>query len=95
MFEEADAQVLGISTDTLASHRMFAQSIGGVPYPLLSDFHPKGMVSQAFGVWNADRGTSWRAVIIIDKQGAIRYKRTWSSGRPDPEEVLEEVRKIA
>jgi len=74
---------------------MFAQSIGGVPYPLLSDFHPKGKVCQAFGVWNPDRGTSRRAVIIVDKQGIIRYRRIWASGRPDPKEILEEVRKVA
>ena len=74
---------------------MFAASLGGLPYPVLSDFHPKGQVAQAYGVWNPDLGTSRRAVIIVDKEGVIRYKRVWQRGRPDPAEVLAEVQKLA
>lgn len=74
---------------------MFAHSVGDLPYPLLSDFHPKGQVAQAYGVWNPDLGASRRAVIIIDKEGIIRYKRVWQTGRPDPAEILSRVRQIA
>ena len=52
---------------------MFAGSMGGLPYPLLSDFHPRGQMAQAYGVWNPDLGTSRRAVIIIDKEGVIQH----------------------
>ena len=74
---------------------MFAQGIGGLPYPLLSDFHPSGQVAQAYGVWNPDLGASRRAVIIVDSEGVIRYKRVWQTGRPDTMEILGEVRKLA
>lgn len=87
--------MLGISADSQHSHRMFAGSMGGLPYPLLSDFHPRGQMAQAYGVWNPDLGTSRRAVIIIDKEGVIRYKRIWQTGRPDPMEILSEVRRLA
>ena len=52
-------------------------------------------MAQAYGVWNPDLGTSRRAVIIIDKEGVIRYKRIWQTGRPDPMEILSEVRRLA
>lgn len=86
--------MLGIGADSRFSHQMFTQNVGGIPYPVLSDFHPKGEVSMAYDVWNPDLGTSRRAIVIIDSRGVIRYKKVWSSGRPDPKDVLEDVRKI-
>ncbi|GIT43421.1 MAG: hypothetical protein Ct9H300mP11_13570 [Chloroflexota bacterium] len=68
-FEDANAQVLGISCDTVPSHRAWSTALGGLPYPELSDFHPKGEVSKAYDLWNDERGASKRAVIIIDKEG--------------------------
>ena len=41
-FNEADTQVLGVSIDSKHSHKKWAESLGGVSYPLLQDFHPKG-----------------------------------------------------
>jgi len=40
--EEKDAQVLGMSCDHVAAHRAWTASMGGLPYPELSDWHPKG-----------------------------------------------------
>ena len=65
--------------------------MGGLPYPLLSDYYPQGEVAKAFDIWNAERGTSRRAVIIVDKNGIIRYKRIWAQGMPDPTEMLKNV----
>ena len=73
-FERYDAQVVGISVDSIPSHIAFAKSLGGIEtYPLLADFHPKGAVSQKYGVWKEDKGISERAILIVDKKGAIRY----------------------
>jgi peroxiredoxin len=73
-FERYDAQVVGISVDSVPSHVAFAKSIGGIErYPLLADFHPKGGVSQQYGVWKEDKGICERAIVIVDKQGIIRY----------------------
>ncbi len=93
-FEEKNAQVLGISVDSIHAHRVFSNAMGNLPYPLLADFHPKGQVAQAFDIWNPERGTSRRAVIIVDKDGIIRYKRVWTQGIPDPNEILKEVEKL-
>lgn len=91
-----DAQVLGISCDHVAAHRAWAATMGGLPYPELSDWHPKGQVAQAYDLWNDERGTSRRGVIIIDKSGVIRYRQTYSPGiLPDPQEMLRVVGELA
>ena len=66
--------------------------MGGLPYPELSDFHPKGDTTKAYGLWNEERGASNRAVIIIDKEGVVRFRETYQPGvLPDPDTVLEVV----
>lgn len=73
-FERYDAQVVGISVDSIPSHVAFAKSIGGIErYPLLADFHPKGDVAQKYGVYKDDKGICERAIVIVDKQGVVRY----------------------
>jgi len=63
--------------------------MGGIPYPELSDWHPKGQASRAYDLWNEERGVSRRAVVIIDKAGVIRYRQVYQPGTlPDPREVL-------
>ncbi len=69
--------------------------MGNVPYPVLADFHPKGQVSQAYGVYNEERGTSRRAIFIIDKEGVVRYKQVYERGIPNEEEILAEAAKLS
>jgi alkyl hydroperoxide reductase subunit AhpC len=69
--------------------------MGGLPYPELSDWHPKGKVTQAYGLWNEERGAGTRAVIVVDKAGIVRYRQTYTPGTlPDPEEILSIVAKL-
>ena len=64
--------------------------MGGLPYPELSDWHPKGEVTQAYGLWNEERGAGTRAVLIVDKEGVVRFRETYAPGTlPEPEKVLE------
>ena len=67
-----NTQVLGISVDSVPCLAAWAESLGGITYPLLSDFYPHGEVAQRFGVLR-DNGKSERALFIIDKQGIVRY----------------------
>ena len=74
-FERYDAQVVGISVDSKPSHIAFAKSLGGIEkYPLLADFHPKGDVSKRYGVWKEDKGICECAIVVVDKQGVVRWK---------------------
>ena len=66
--------------------------MGGLPYPELSDFHPKGDTTRAYGLWNEERGASFRAVIIIDKDGVVRFRETYEPGiLPDPNDIIDLV----
>jgi len=74
LFEAHDAVLLGITTDNLPSlyawtHQMDA---GGLWFPVLSDFWPHGAVASAYGLLRTE-GVSERGIIIVDKQGIIRY----------------------
>ena len=94
-FEEKRAQVLGISCDSQPAHRTFSTSLGNIPYPLLSDFHPKGEMVRSYGLWSEQRGTSNRAVVVVDKDGIVRFKKDYGPPElPDIEEILAEVDKL-
>lgn len=67
-----NAQVLGISVDSVPCLNAWAESLGGITYPLLSDFYPHGAVAQKYGVLLPD-GRSERAIFVIDKAGIIQY----------------------
>ena len=83
-FERYDAQVVGISVDSVPSHVAFAKSLGGINnYPLLADFHPKGEVSKKYGVWKEDKGISERAIVVVDKEGVIRCGAPTNTNNPE------------
>jgi peroxiredoxin len=72
LFEEYDAQLLGLSVDGRWSHRAFSQA-RGLNFPLLADFEPKGEVARRYGVYDEEKGKSKRALFVIDKDGIIRW----------------------
>ena len=45
----------------------------------MADFHPKGEVTKLYGIYNDERGAANRAVFIVDKEGVVRFARTYSS----------------
>ena len=71
-FDGVHAQVLGISVDSVPCLQAWAESLGGITYPLLSDFYPHGQVAHTYGVLRSD-GKSERAIFVIDKSCIIRY----------------------
>ena len=95
-FERYDAQVVGISVDSIPSHIAFAKSIGGIQqYPLLADFHPKGDVSQKYGVYIDARGHCERAIVLVDKEGVVRYIDVHNIGEaPENAQLLEVLREL-
>jgi alkyl hydroperoxide reductase subunit AhpC len=90
-----DAQVLGISVDHIPCIIAWAESLGGINYPLLSDFWPHGFVAEKYGVFRSQDGKSERAIFIIDKNGIIRYIDIHDIDKqPDNEVVRDILRKI-
>ena len=94
-FQGYDAQVLGISVDSVPCNAAWAKSLGTLSYDLLSDFHPKGEVAKAYGAWRAADGISERALFIVDKDGKIAYKDIHNiADQPDNEDLFEVLRKL-
>jgi peroxiredoxin len=71
-FANFDAQLAGISVDSIWSHQAFAQD-RHLEFPLLADFEPKGAVARAYDVYRDEDGTSERALFVIDRDGVIRW----------------------
>ncbi len=91
-FAEAGARVVGISPDTVASHRKFADKYD-LPFTLLAD--PERKVCELYGVWKEKNlygkksmGVE-RTTFVIDREGKVRkiFPRVKVDGHAD--KVLE------
>lgn len=77
-FEGIGADVLGISTDSVYSHRAWLKTprdkggVDGLKYPLAADATKS--VARDYGVLLEDRGIALRGLFIIDPEGILRYK---------------------
>jgi peroxiredoxin len=60
---------MGISMDSFASNKAFAEKIG-VTFPLLSDW--KRQATKDYGLYNDESGYGARATFVIDKDGKIQ-----------------------
>jgi glutaredoxin len=77
------------------SLKAWADSLGGIHYPLLSDFWPHAKVTELYGVLRQQEGRSERAIFVIDKQGIIRYIDIHDIDlQPDNEELRNVLRKV-
>ncbi|MSP98484.1 MAG: redoxin domain-containing protein [Betaproteobacteria bacterium] len=91
-YADKGAQLLGISCDPVPALKVWAQSLGGIGHPLLSDFNPHGKVCQSLGIFNAEGGFALRSVTVIDAQGVVRAFHVYPAGvLPLVDEVLREV----
>ena len=87
-FRAAHTQVLGVSVDSIHSHANWARDLGGVSFPLLSDFEPKGAVARAYGFYLDGPGITDRATVIIDSGGTVRHASSVTpAGKRDIEEL--------
>jgi len=98
-FADHDAQVVGISPDSIYSHLAWQEkSIGWQDYPLASDYWPHGAIAEKFGILRLGEplpGINDRAVFIVDKTGKIAFSRIYELGQePDYEELVRELGKL-
>jgi peroxiredoxin len=86
-FEQLDAAVLGLSVDSVWSHKAFAEKLG-IKYSLLADFQPRGEVAARYGMYLADKGITGRAIAIINKAGNVAWFKQYDIPQaPDIKEV--------
>ena len=71
-FKKLHAEVLGVSVDSVHSHKAWVEgALGKITFPLLSDFHKK--MTQDYEILIEDEGVALRGTFIIDPQGKLRY----------------------
>ena len=89
-----DCQLLGISVDSIPCHMAWAKSLGGLSFPLMSDFYPHGRVAQLYGILTKS-GYADRTVFLIDKTGIIRFiQRVKPFEIPDNDELIKQMAKL-
>ena len=80
LFEKLNAQVLGVSTDSLATHQEFSSKLG-LSFPLVSD--ENGEVQKLYA--------PGRVTFLIDQTGTIRLIQ---KGTPDTGLLLQELSRL-
>ena len=86
---DAGAEILGVSVDSLDSHRKFTQKYN-LPFPLVADID--GKITASYGVYNEKSKMARRVTFLIDAQGNI--SRIFDPVKPDvhPREVLDALK---
>jgi peroxiredoxin len=93
-FENLDAEVLGVSVDSVWSHKAYAEKMH-IQYSLLADFHPRGAMSDKYGVYLADKGITGRAIAIVNKAGKIAWFKNYDIPVvPDVKEVATALQSV-
>ena len=93
-FEEKGVEILGISKDTVASHKKFEDK-QGLTITILAD--PELTAIQAYDVWHEKKmaGNVYMGVVrttyLIDENGIIIKANDKVKAAADPEKMLEEV----
>lgn len=90
-YQATGAEVVGISTDSVKSHKDFADKYN-LTLRLLAD--EKGAVNKLYEATSWLPGRSARAVVVIDKTGRIAYHKVQSLSlfRPKDDEILEAIK---
>ncbi|MBD5796654.1 thioredoxin [Bacillus pseudomycoides] len=77
-FEDLDAEVIGVSTDTVHTHLAWINTdrtkngLGDLRYPLAADTNH--VVSSEYGVLLEDDGIALRGLFIISPEGELMYQ---------------------
>ena len=81
LFQEKHVELIGISVDSKAALRAWAEH-EGYDFTLLADFWPHGAVAKEYGVFLEEKGFANRATFVIDAQGVIRASFITAPGEP-------------
>ena len=93
-FATLDAEVLGVSVDSVWSHKAYAEKMG-IKYSLLADFQPRGAMADKYGVFLADKGITGRAIVIVNKAGKIAWIKNYDIPVvPDLSEVAAALQRV-
>ena len=87
--------MLGVSVDSKFSHKAWAETFGGIDFPLLADFHPKGAMAQAYDLWLDEAGITDRATVLVGKDGKVLWSESVGpGGARNPGDLLAKVEEL-
>jgi len=93
-FDQNNAILLGITVDNIPALYAWTKEMGGLWFPVLSDFWPHGAVAGEYGILRAG-GVAERALFVIDKKGIIRFIDVHDiNTRPNLEVLVKELEKL-
>ena len=91
-FASSDTEVLGVSIDSVYSHKAWADSLG-LKHRLLSDMG--GTVAKKYGMYLEDKFITKRATVVIDKQGVVKFVKVQEILTPrDDQEILSAIQAL-
>ncbi|MEC0238614.1 peroxiredoxin [Paenibacillus dokdonensis] len=77
-FKALDAEILGVSTDSIHSHKAWittprdSNGLGQINFPLASDITRS--VAKDYGVYIEEEGVALRGLFIINPEGELKYQ---------------------
>jgi mycoredoxin-dependent peroxiredoxin len=93
-FETLDAEVLGVSVDSVWSHKAYAEKMG-IRYSLLADFQPRGAMAEKYGVFLPEKGITGRSIVIVGKDGKVAWVKNYDIPVvPDLKEVAAALQQV-
>jgi len=98
-FSGYDAQLVGISADSIPSHTAWQKKeIGLINFPLASDFYPHGQVANLFGVLREGAplpGVAERAIFVVGKDSKLKFAKVYPISQvPDNDDVFAVLRTL-
>ena len=93
-FTERGVEILGVSKDSVASHKRFEEKYG-LPFTLLAD--PERKVIEAYGVWKEKKSAGKvsmgvvRTTYLIDEKGVIIRAESQVKAADNPEQMLQVI----
>jgi len=84
-----------VSVDSKFCHKAWAETFGGIDFPLLADFHPKGAMARTYGAWLEDKGITDRATVLVSKNGKVLWSESVTpAGARQPGQLLAKVQEL-
>ena len=94
IFEGYDTALLGVTVDNIPTLHAWTREMGGLWFPVASDFWPHGGLAQKLGILRSD-GTAERALLLVDKHGIIRFIDVHDINvRPDLGPLIEAMKNV-
>ncbi len=91
-FSSSDTEILGVSIDSVYSHKAWADSLG-LKHRLLSDMG--GTVAKKYGMYLEDKFITKRATVVIDKHGVVRFVKVQEIlAQRDDQEILNALKDL-